>query len=190
MNTDNANDIIKNSFDYTISQTSNLKLGDVITVTAEYKSGYTDETLLKKGFTLLKSQRTYIVENVDAYASKAKDIDFTNIRAEMRKQLSSFKGCEINLAEAYFNTAKTQNAEPYNQYFEVYEIKLNTGTIYRIAEADNIYTTAGGELMFSVNDNARNSGIKDILIDQFVKSSGSYKTKKVKIDAKSIQNAE
>ncbi len=189
MNTDNATDLIRKFFDYKISQTSNLKLGDVITVTAEYKSGYTDETLLESGFTLLKSKRTYIVENVDAYASKAKDVDFTNISAEMRKQLSSFKGYEINLVDAYFNTAKAQNAEPYNQYFEVYEIKLNTGTVYRIVEANNIYTTSSGELKFSVNDNARNSGIKEILIDQFVKSSANYKTKKIKTKTTAIQNA-
>lgn len=190
MNTDNANDIIKKSFEYKISQTSNLKLGDVITVTAEYKSGYSDEILLENGFTLLKSKRTYIVENVDAYASKAKDIDFTNIRAEMRKQLSSFKGYEINLVEAYFNTAKIQTTEPYNQYFEVYEIKIGTGTIYRIVEADNIYKATSGELKFTLSDNARNSGIKDVLIEQFVKSSGNYKTKKIKIDTTAIQNAE
>lgn len=180
MNTDNANDTIKKLFDYTISQTSNLKSGDVITVTAEYKSGFSDEDLLEEGFTLLKYKRTYIVENVDEYVSKIKNIDLTNIKAEMHKQLSSFDGYEINLVDTYFNTAKSQTADPYNQYFELYEIKLDTGTVYRIIEADSIYTTSNGELRFSVNDNARNSGIKDILIDQFVKSNGNYKTKKIK----------
>lgn len=190
INTDNAVDIIKKSFDYTISQTSNLKLGDVITVTAEYKSGFNDETLLARGFTLLKTKRTYIVENVDFYAEKAKAIDFTDIKAEMHKYLSSFDGYEINLIEAYFNTAKSQTTEPYNQYFEVYEIKLDTGTIYRIIETDNIYTTANGELLFSVNDNVKNSGMKDILVDQFVKSNNNYKTKKLKTKVTAIQNAE
>lgn len=190
MNTDNAIDLIKKAFDYTISQTSNLKLGDVITVNAEYKSGFDDEDLLEKGFTLLKSKRTYIVENVDAYATKVKNIDLTNIKSEMHKQLSSFSGYEINLVNAYFNTAKTTSNEPYNQYFEVYEIKLDTGTIYRIVEADNIYTTAGGELRFTVNENARNSGIKEILIDQFVKSNSNYKTKNLKIEAAPIQVTE
>lgn len=191
MNTDNADKIIKNSFDYTISQTSNLKLGDVITVTAIYKSGFSDSTLLAKGFTLLKSKRTYIVENVDSYTEKAKDIDFTSIKSEMHKQFSSFDGYEINLIEAYFNTAKSKtNAEPYNQYFEVYEIKLDTGTIYRIVEVDNIYTTANGEIRFSVNDNVKNSGVKDILVEQFVKSNKNYKTKKLKTEVTAIQNAQ
>ena len=77
VNTDSASEIIKNTFEYTISQSSNLSLGDVITVKAEYKPGFDDESLLENGFTLLKSKRTYIVENVDSYAEKAKTIDFT-----------------------------------------------------------------------------------------------------------------
>lgn len=189
MNTDNAIGLIRNSFDYTISQTENLKLGDVITVNAEYKPGIDDEALLEKGFTLLKRKRTYIVENVDAYATKIKDIDLTNIKSELHKQLSSFKGYEIKLVNAYFNTARSSSVSPYNQYFEVYEIKLDTGTVYRIAEADSIYTTPQGELRFTLNDNARNSGIKDILIEQFVKSSGDYKTKNIKTEATVIQSA-
>lgn len=190
VNTDNASDFIKSTFEYTISETSNLKLGDVITVTAEYKAGITDETLLKHGFTLLKSQRTYLVENIDAYVTKIKDIDLTNIKNQMQKQLSSFQGCEINLAAAYFNKAKADStADPYNQYFEIYQIKLSTGTIYRIVETDNIYTSASGELMFTVNENAKNSGMKDILIDEFVTSS-NYKTKDLKAEKTLIQNAE
>lgn len=181
VNTDSASEIIKNTFEYTISQSSNLSLGDVITVKAEYKPGFDDESLLENGFTLLKSKRTYIVENVDSYAEKAKTIDFTNIKAQMHKLLSSFKGYEIKLIDSYFNTAKPKTTvEPYNQYFELYEIKLDTGTIYRIIEADNIYTSANGELKFSINDNAKNSGMKDILIEQFVKSDKNYKTKKLK----------
>lgn len=190
MNTDNAIELIKNSFDYKISQTSNLKLGDVITVTAEYKAGITDETLLKRGFTLLKSKRTYLVEKVDAYATKTKDIDLTNIKNQMHKQLSSFSGSEINLVAAYFNTAKSQTAaDPYNQYFEIYEIKLSTGTIYRIVEANNIYTSSGGELRFTLTDTAKNSGMKDILIDQFVKSNANYKTKNLKVKKTLIQES-
>lgn len=190
MNTDNAIELIKKSFDYKISQTSNLKLGDVITVTAEYKAGITDETLLKNGFTLLKSKRTYLVENIDAYATKAKEIDLTNIKNEMHKQLSAFKGSEINLIAAYFNTAKDNTTvEPYNQYFEIYEIKLSTGTVYRIVETDNIYTSANGELKFNVNNNAKNSGMKDILIEQFVKSDANYKTKNLKVEKTLIQEA-
>lgn len=191
MNTDNAETVIKNTFDYSISQSSNLRVGDVITVTAEYKPGFNDETLLSKGFTLLKNKRTYIVENVDFYAEKAKDIDFTNIKSEMHKHLSSFNGYEINLVEAYFNISKSKtNVEPFNKYFEVYEIKLNTGTIYRIVETDNIYTTSTGELKFSVNENVKNSGMKDILVDQFVKSDKNYKTKKLKTEVTAIQKAE
>lgn len=189
MNTDNASDLIRNLFDYTISQTSDLKLGDVITVHAEYKPGFDEEDLLKEGYTLLKNQRTYIVENVDEYTTKVKSIDLTNIQREMRKQLSSFSGSEIKLVNAYFNTAKSSAASPYNQYFEVYEIKLGTGTIFRIVEAYNIYTSSSGELRFTVSDDARNSGIKDILIEQFVKS-GNYKTKNLKIDATTIQITE
>lgn len=190
MNTDNAIELIKNSFDYKISQTSNLKLGDVITVTAEYKAGITDETLLKRGFTLLKSKRTYLVENVDAYAAKAKEVDLTNVKNEMHKQLLSFKGSKINLIAAYFNTAKDKTTvDPYNQYFEIYEIKLSTGTIYRIVESNNIYTSASGELKFTITDNAKNSGMKDILIDQFVKSNANYKTKKLKVEKTLIQEA-
>lgn len=188
MNTDNAIELIKKSFDYKISKTSNLKLGDVITVTAEYKAGITDETLLKRGFTLLKNKRTYIVENIDAYAVKAKDVDLTEVKNQMHKQLSSFGGSEINLISAYFNTAKANTtAEPYNQYFEIYEIKLKTGTIYRIVEADNIYTSASGEVRFTINNTAKNSGMKDILIDQFVKSNPNYKTKNLKIEKALIQ---
>lgn len=190
MNTDNAIELIKNSFDYKISQTSNLKLGDVITVTAEYKAGITDETLLKRGFTLLKSKRTYLVEKVDAYATKVKDVDLTNIKNQMHKQLSSFSGSEINLVAAYFNTAKAQTtADPYNQYFEIYEIKLSTGTVYRIVEANNIYTSSDGELRFTLTDTAKNSGMKDILIDQFVKSNANYKTKNLKVEKTLIQEA-
>ncbi len=190
MNTDNASDIIKTMFDYTISQTSGLKLGDVITVKAKYKSGYNDSTLLKKGFTLLKTKRTYIVENVDAYATKIKEIDLIDIKNQMHNQLSSFEGSEINLIAAYFNKAKAgASADPYNKYFEVYEIKLDTGTIYRIVETDNIYTSASGELKFTVNESSKNSGLKDVLIDQFVKSDSNYKVKTIKTEKTLIQEA-
>ncbi len=186
MNTDNASSLIRNYFDFKISQTTELKLGDVITVKAEFKSGFKEDDLLAEGYTLLKTQRTYIVENVDEYASKVKDIDLTTIKAEMHKQLSSFAGYEITLVNAYFNTAKTSAASPYNQYFEVYKIKTDSGIIFRIVEAENIYTSSDGKLRFAVNENSRNSGIKDILVEQFVKSS-NYKTKNIKINETTIQ---
>ncbi|MCD8328204.1 MAG: zinc ribbon domain-containing protein [Ruminococcus sp.] len=157
--TSQANKVISTYFEFEASKSENLKAGDVITVTAVYKTvddkQYTDKDLESAGYTLLKTERTYTIpDEVAKYAKKSSSFNQNKVSKSFTTALSAYMVDEnkVKLVRCYFGLRKSSDTSlAYNKYYEIYEVTVDSSKTYLVFSAENIYTDEDGNLNFSIN---------------------------------------
>lgn len=196
-NTSGANKVISTYFDFKASKSNNLKSGEVITVTAVYKTvdgkQYTDKDLESAGYVLLKTERTYIVpDKVAKYAKTDTSFNLNVVSKSFSASLSAYKtgNNKIRLIKCYFGVRKNSNAKlPYNKYYEIYEITSGKSKSYMVFYAENIYTDASGNLKFTSFETGASSPNISVMKSQFIDTDKSnYTIKEATAPANPVNN--
>ena len=196
-NTSEANKVISTYFDFKASKSDNLKSGEVITVTAVYKTvdgkQYTDKDLEGAGYVLLKTERTYVVsDKVAKYAKTDASFNLNTVSKSFSASLSAYKTGKnkVRLIKCYFGTRKNNNAKlPYNKYYEIYEITSGKSKSYMVFYAENIYTDAEGKLKFTPFEGGASSPNISVMKSQFIDTDkGNYTIKEAAAPTNPINN--
>ncbi|MCD7727427.1 MAG: zinc ribbon domain-containing protein [Ruminococcus sp.] len=195
--TSQANKVISTYFEFEASKSENLKAGDVITVTAVYKTvddkQYTDKDLESAGYTLLKTERTYTVpDEVAKYAKKSSSFNQNKVSKSFTSALSAYMTDEnkVKLVRCYFGLRKSSDTSlAYNKYYEIYEVTVDSSKTYLVFSAENIYTDEDGNLNFSVNIYDESSPNISVMKSKYVDTDKTdYKISEVDVPESPVNN--
>ncbi|MCC8192607.1 MAG: zinc ribbon domain-containing protein [Ruminococcus sp.] len=195
--TSQANKVISTYFEFEASKSENLKAGDVITVTAVYKTvddkQYTDKDLESAGYTLLKTEHTYTVpDEVAKYAKKSSSFNQNKVSKSFTSALSAYMTGEnkVKLVRCYFGLRKSSDTSlAYNKYYEIYEVTVDSSKTYLVFSAENIYTDEDGNLNFSVNIYDESSPNISVMKSKYVDTDKTdYKISEVDVPESPVNN--
>lgn len=197
-----CDNIIKEHVVFSIDKDENIKNGDEITITTNYKI----ETLKKMGYILKQDTKTYKVENQPEYITSLEGFDTKELQSEINDKLAvvtaanegdwyfagvsimSFKSiADKSLNKTYLLTLKPNfedefiyDDKVYNKYVQIYEYTINKDNndtqvkAYVAIFVDNIIKSEDGTLIWDFELWDRGYDNLDSLINDYVISEKEY----------------